>query len=158
MSTNKSQDLVDQELIRQLADLLTETELTEIEIEKEGVRLKIARQGQTYATALPAAAPPVAAVTVAEPAVVEPSDATSIENHPGLVRSPMVGTVYLAPRPEAQSFVQAGDTVVEGQTLLIIEAMKVMNNIAAPKSGRIAKVLVQNEQPIEYGEPLIIIE
>jgi len=153
MSSNKNNDLIDQELVRQLADLLTETELTEIEIERQGVRLKIARQAPQVSHHLPVPAPqPAPAV---EPSAPQP---VALEDHPGLVRSPMVGTVYLAPRPGAQSFAQEGDLVTEGQTLLIVEAMKVMNNIQAPRSGKITRILVQNEQPIEFDEPLMIIE
>lgn len=154
MSSNSKKDLIEQDVIRDLANLLTETELTEIEIEKDGVRLKISRQSSGMVAAAPAvaAAAPAPVLEAAAPA------AASIEDHPGLVRSPMVGTVYLAPRPGAHDFAQEGDNVSEGQTLLIVEAMKVMNNIPAPRGGKIAKILVQNEQPVEFGEPLMIIE
>lgn len=156
MSSNSKKDLIEQEVIRDLANLLTETELTEIEIEKDGVRLKISRQSSGMVAATPAAAVAAAAPAPA-PEAAAPA-AASIEDHPGLVRSPMVGTVYLAPRPGAHDFAQEGDNVSEGQTLLIVEAMKVMNNIPAPRGGKIAKILVQNEQPVEFGEPLMIIE
>jgi acetyl-CoA carboxylase biotin carboxyl carrier protein len=146
---------VDKDLIRELAKLLKETELSEIEIEQEGLRVRVARPfvnglGET-APAPPAAAPqavPTAAAT-AEP---------DLSKHPGAVISPMVGTVYLGPEPGAAPFIKVGDTIVEGQTLLIVEAMKTMNHIPAPRAGRVVRILVQNGQAVEYGEPLVIVE
>lgn len=143
----------EQALIRELAELLNETGLTEIEIEKSGLKLRVARTGQatTYAVA-----PPVGASTPAkEPAPIAVVDAAG---HPGAVKSPMVGTVYRASEPGASNFVDVGTKVTEGQTLLIIEAMKTMNHIPAPRAGTVTQVLVEDNQPVEYGEPLVIIE
>lgn len=142
---------VDQELIRQLAALLTETDLSEIEIETDNLKLRVARQiTQAVAhVAAPAAAPVAAAapVTAAEAAA-----------HPGTVTSPMVGTTYLSPEPGAPVFIQPGSSVTEGQTILIIEAMKTMNHIPAPRSGKLTAILVDDGQPVEFGEPLFVIE
>jgi acetyl-CoA carboxylase biotin carboxyl carrier protein len=144
---------VDHEVIRELARLLDETGLTEIAIERDGVSVRVARTG---AAALPRgrAADAAVAVPVPAPAVapVEPSQ------HPGLVASPMVGTAYRAPEPGARPFVDIGSPVKTGDTLLIIEAMKTMNQIPAPRAGTVIQVLVEDGQPVEYGEPLMIIE
>ncbi len=145
----------EQTLIRELAELLNETGLSEIEIEKSGLKVRVARSIETTAYTPPASAPQPAAPAPAVVAAVSPADASG---HPGAVKSPMVGTVYLAPEPGAASFVDVGTKVSEGQTLLIIEAMKTMNHIPAPRSGTIVQVLVEDNQPIEYGEPLVIIE
>ena len=146
----------EQTLIRELAELLNETGLTEIEIEKSGLKVRVARSIQTTAIApvAAAAAAPVA-LKQAETAVVAAVDASA---HPGAVKSPMVGTAYRAPEPGAASFVEVGTVVSEGQTLLIIEAMKTMNHIPAPRAGTVTQVLVEDNQPVEYGEPLVIIE
>ena len=146
---------VDQALIRELAALLKETDLTEIEVEQNGLRLRVARQIQTVSYQAPAAlASAPAAAVAAAPAAGE----GDLAKHPGVVLSPMVGTVYMAPEPNAAVFIKIGDTVKEGQTLLIIEAMKTMNQIASPRAGRVTRILVQNSHPVEYGEPLLIIE
>ena len=139
--------------IRDLAGILEETGLTEIEIEKDDVRLRVSRQGgvATFAP-VPAVAPPPATGTPAAPT------ATPANEHPGAVKSPMVGTAYLSATPGAEPFVKEGAQVTEGQTILIIEAMKTMNPIAAPRSGKVVKVLVKDAQPIEFDEPLLIIE
>lgn len=148
-------------LIRELALLLDETGLTEIEVGAGEGRIRIARQAPAQMTApqmlfqAPAAAAPAAAPAAAAPAAPAAADPAG---HPGAVPSPMVGTVYLAPEPGAPAFVAEGQTVREGQTLLIIEAMKVMNHIRAPRSGTVSRLLVQNGQPVEFGEPLAIIE
>ncbi|GEQ96661.1 acetyl-CoA carboxylase, biotin carboxyl carrier protein [Iodidimonas gelatinilytica] len=146
------------DLIRELAELLETSSLSEIEVEDEDVRIRVARQAQVHhvsaAPAHPAPAPAAAPVAAAAPAA--PSQGPA--EHPGAVPSPMVGTVYLAPEPGAPTFVKAGDSVAEGDTLLIVEAMKVMNPIAAPRSGTVTRILVSDAQPIEYGEPLVIIE
>ena len=145
---------IDEALIRQLAGLLDETGLGEIEVQ-EGERLiRVAKGGSSYAvTAAPHAAPaPAAAAVVAVPAVED------YAQHPGAVTSPMVGVCYLSPDPKSPPFFSEGDTVTEGSTLLLIEAMKVFNPIVAPKSGKIAKILVMDGMPVEFGEPLIIIE
>ncbi|MBX3504965.1 MAG: acetyl-CoA carboxylase biotin carboxyl carrier protein [Parvibaculum sp.] len=145
---------VDQELIRQLAALLTETDLSEIEIETESLRLRVARQmGPTVAHV---AAPAPVAHVAAAPAMAAPAETGG--THPGAVPSPMVGTAYLAPEPGAPVFVQPGSNVTEGQTILIIEAMKTMNHIPAPRSGKLTRVLVDDGQPVEFGEPLFVIE
>jgi acetyl-CoA carboxylase biotin carboxyl carrier protein len=145
---------VDQALIRELAALLKETELSEIEIEQSGLRLRIARQLQ----AVSYAAPPVALAPAAAAAPAAGAAENDPAKHPGVVLSPMVGTVYIAPEPNAPAFIKVGDTVKEGQTLLIVEAMKTMNQIASPRAGRVTRILVQNAHPVEYGEPLLIIE
>jgi len=139
---------IDAEAIRALARLLDETGLSEIEIADGDHRLRVAR----------AAAPVIAAVPGAGPAeAVEPEPAADA-SHPGAVMAPMVGTAYLAPEPGAPPFVGVGDAVVEGQTLLIIEAMKVMNPIRAPRAGTVRRILIENGQPVEYGEVLLIVE
>ncbi len=149
---------VDLELVRRLADLLHETELSEIEV-KEGDRaIKVRRDAQ--AAPLPAAPPPAPAAPAQptdqpQPA---PSALAEVRAHPGLVTSPMVGTAYLAPEPGAANFVSVGSRVQEGQTLLIVEAMKVMNPIPAPRAGIVRSILVANEQPVEYDQPLVIID
>ena len=138
--------------IRELAAILEETGLTEVEIEKNSVRLRVSRQGG--AAAIAAAPAPVAAPSIAVTSAPE----APANNHPGAVRSPMVGTAFLAPSPDADPFVKEGAQVSEGQTVMIIEAMKTMNTIAAPRSGKVMKVLVSDAQPVEFDEPLLIIE
>jgi acetyl-CoA carboxylase biotin carboxyl carrier protein len=150
---------VDVKLVRQLAELLNETGLSEIEVEDNDRKIKVARhlQAASVAVAAPAAAPaPAAAAPVAPIATAPPSAAPA--EHPGAVKSPMVGTVYLAASPEAAPFVAVGDAVKEGDTLVIIEAMKVMNPIAASRGGKVAAVLVENGQPVEFDQPLVVIE
>ena len=143
---------LDRELIHELAKLIDETGLTEIEIERDGVRVRVARGRETnHVVAAPAFAQPVSA---ASPAATAPDPA----NHPGLVTSPMVGTAYLGPEPGAMPFVDIGSKVVAGDTLLIVEAMKTMNQIPAPRSGTVTVILVGDAQPVEFGEPLMIIE
>ena len=146
----------DQALIRDLAELLEETGLSEIEIEREGMRVRVARQ-VTVAAPVYTGAPPSVGAAAAAPASA-PVAATDPGKHPGAVPSPMVGTAYLAPEPGAAAFVQIGTRVTQGQTILIIEAMKTMNHIPAPKAGVITAILVENGQPVEFGEPLAIIE
>ena len=148
---------VDQELIRELAQLLDETGLTEIEIDRDGMRVRVARQ--PYGGAPAVSAPPAAALQAGAPAQAEPAAGEADPGkHPGCVRSPMVGTAYLGPEPGAPPFVGVGSRVVQGQTILIIEAMKTMNHIPAPKAGVVTRILVGNRQPVEFGEPLAIIE
>lgn len=142
---------VDKELIRDLADLLDETNLTEIEVEEGDRRIRVARGGG-YVSHAPAAPLPAPAAPSAE---VDAAPARDLAN---VVTSPMVGTVYTAAEPGATAFVNVGDNVKEGETILIVEAMKVMNPIPAPKSGRVKEILVADAQPIEFGEPLMIIE
>lgn len=142
---------VDQELIRQLAALLKETELSEIEIETDNLKLRVSRQVNQVAAHFTAPAAPASAA----PAAPAPADAAS---HPGAVASPMVGTAYLAAEPGATPFISIGATVKEGQTVLIIEAMKTMNHIPAPRAGKVTAILVEDGQPVEFGEPLLVIE
>jgi acetyl-CoA carboxylase biotin carboxyl carrier protein len=149
MADKKS--IVDPELIRSLADLLKETGLTEIEIERDDARIRVSRNGPAIAPA----APPVAAPAPPPVAVAAPvTDA----NHPGAVHSPMVGTAFRAPEPGGRPYVDVGDDVRQGDTLLIVEAMKTMNQIPAPRSGKVTKIMVEDGQPVEFGEPLLIIE
>ena len=155
--------LPDSQVIKDLAELLNETGLTEIEIESSGMRIKVARSGgQATATYVPA--PPPASTPLAAPAETQaeasdkPAPAEDPAAHPGAVKSPMVGTAYLSPEPSAAAFIKIGDTVSEGQTLLIVEAMKTMNPITAPRAGKVTQIIVQNEQPVEFDQPLVIIE
>jgi acetyl-CoA carboxylase biotin carboxyl carrier protein len=146
----------DSALIRELALLLDETSLTEIEIERAGLRVRVARNISIAAAMAPSyqsAAPmPVAA---ASPAAAAAAD---LSKHPGVVPSPMVGTAYWAPEPGAKPFIDVGRKVSVGQTLLIIEAMKTMNQIPSPRSGTVTQILIEDGQPVEFGEPLVIIE
>ena len=145
---------VDVKLVRQLAELLDETKLSEIEVEDGGRKIRVARTmtavvAPAQAFAAPAASAPAAA---AAPVAVAPAD------HPGTIKSPMVGTAYLSPSPEADPFVSIGATVAEGDTLVIVEAMKVMNPIISPRAGKITQILVSAGQPVEFDQPLIIVE
>ena len=145
----------DSALIRELALLLDETSLTEIEIERAGLRVRVARN-ISIAAAMPASyqsAAPMPVGTAAAAAV-----ATDLSKHPGVVPSPMVGTAYWAPEPGAKPFIEVGSKVSAGQTLLIIEAMKTMNQIPSPHSGTVTQILIEDGQPVEFGEPLVIIE
>ncbi|MEC7163984.1 MAG: acetyl-CoA carboxylase biotin carboxyl carrier protein [Pseudomonadota bacterium] len=159
--------LPDSQVIKDLAELLNATGLTEIEIESGGMRIKVARSGGQATTAsvpapppveTPVAAPAEAQATTGATASSEPAPAEDPATHPGAVKSPMVGTAYLSPEPDAAAFIKVGDTVSEGQTLLIVEAMKTMNPITAPRAGKITQIIVQNEQPVEFDQPLVIIE
>jgi acetyl-CoA carboxylase biotin carboxyl carrier protein len=146
-------------LVKQLASILDETSLTEIEYESGGVRVRVARNhggGGGYAapTVLhaPAAAPAPLLAPAAPPAPVD------VASHPGTVKSPMVGVCYLLPEPGAPAFAKVGDTVAEGQTLCLIEAMKTFNPVKAPRAGKVTQIIVENGAPVEYGEPLLVIE
>ena len=143
----------DSALIRELALLLDETGLTEIEIERAGLRVRVARN-ISIAASLPANFQPAVAVPAATAAV----DVADMAKHPGVVPSPMVGTAYWASEPGAKPFIEVGSKVTVGQTLLIIEAMKTMNQIPSPRAGTVTQILVENGQPVEFGEPLVIIE
>lgn len=158
MKTNKPN--IDPALVREIANLLSESDLTEIEVQHEDLRIRVVRAAPTvYAAAPVAVAAPAPAPAVAAPAPVAAAAAVDdISKHPGLVASPMVGTAYLGPEPGAKFFVDIGSVVKEGQTLLIVEAMKTMNAIPAPRAGTVTRILVENAQPVEYGEPLLIIE
>jgi acetyl-CoA carboxylase biotin carboxyl carrier protein len=151
---SKEQDkpAIDRELIRELAKLLDETGLTEIEIEREGLRVRVGRGGVAAPAAAPVYAPPTAMPMPA------PSIAGDPAKHPGAVTSPMVGTAYRGAAPGAAPFIDLGSKVVIGETLLIIEAMKTMNQIPAPRSGTVTQILIEDGQPVEFGEPLVIIE
>ena len=153
-------DPIDPKLIRKLADILKETELTEIEVEQGDLKIRVARQltaapsatyAQAYAPAAPVAAPATPAVeaTPAAPAPAVAKDA---------IKSPMVGTVYLQAQPGTPAFIKVGDKVKQGQTLLIIEAMKTMNPIPSPREGTVAAILVNDAQPVEFGEALVVFE
>ncbi|WOH85063.1 acetyl-CoA carboxylase biotin carboxyl carrier protein [Bradyrhizobium sp. BEA-2-5] len=144
----------DSALIRELALLLAETNLTEIEIERAGLRVRVARN-----ISIAASVPAASVASVAGPAALAvPAAATDLAKHPGAVTSPMVGTAYWAPEPGAKPFIEVGTKVSVGQTLLIIEAMKTMNQIPSPRAGTVTQILVEDGQPVEYGEPLVIIE
>lgn len=152
---------VDTKLVRELAELLNETGLTEIEVEDDDRKIRVARGGSVVSAGSAVAAPPPAAAAPA-PAASAPSpaaeEAQAGPDHADAITSPMVGTAYLAPEPGADNFVKVGDSVKEGDTLLIVEAMKVMNPIAADKSGTVKAILVENAQPVEFGQPLVVID
>ena len=145
---------IDQKTIRDLADILNETNLTEIEVEQDNMRIRVSRHVAAPAVQQYAAVPAAAPIAAAPAAATAPA-AEAARN---AVPSPMVGTVYLAAAPGAEPFIEVGAKVREGQTLLIIEAMKTMNQIPAPRSGTVTEILVQDASPVEYGEPLIVIE
>ena len=148
---------IDQSLIRDLANILNETDLTEIEVEQDDLRIRVSRAGTPHYVSAPMpAAAPAAPVAAAAPVAVSASDAARSTKN--AVTAPMVGTAYLSPAPGSRPFVEVGATVKEGQTILIIEAMKTMNQIPAPRSGKVTEILVEDTAPVEYGEPLIVIE
>ncbi|HWZ37804.1 MAG TPA: acetyl-CoA carboxylase biotin carboxyl carrier protein [Bradyrhizobium sp.] len=150
----------DSALIRELALLLDETSLTEIEIERAGLRVRVARN-ISIAAGIPAGLAAMAAAPAAAAAVASAASAaigTDFSKHPGVVPSPMVGTAYWAPEPGAKPFIEVGSKVSAGQTLLIIEAMKTMNQIPSPRAGTVTQILIEDGQPVEFGEPLVIIE
>jgi acetyl-CoA carboxylase biotin carboxyl carrier protein len=151
MATKKSD--VDQQLIRDLAGILHDTNLTEIEVELGDLKIRVSRGGtavQAYAAPMPMAAASQALAPAAAAPAADPAK--------NAVVSPMVGTAYLAPSPGSKAFIEVGQTIKEGQTLLIIEAMKTMNQIPSPRSGTIKAILFEDAQPVEYGEPLVVIE
>lgn len=161
MTTSKTpaSDPIDPKLIRKLADILKETELTEIEVEQGDLKIRVARQLTAAGSVsyVPAAAPvaaPVAAAPIAETAPAAAPAAVAAD----AIKSPMVGTAYLSPQPGAAAFIKIGDRVKQGQTLLIIEAMKTMNPIPSPREGVVAQILVSDAQPVEFGEPLVVFE
>ena len=159
-------DPIDARLVRKLADILTDTGLSEIEVEHGGLKIRVAKTLGAVAQPVQYAAAPAAMMAAPAPAAAAPapSAAPAEATPPGralngdAVKSPMVGTVYLQPQPDAPKFVSVGDSVTAGQTLMIIEAMKTMNPIPAPKAGRVVEVLVGDGQPVEFGEPLFVIE
>ena len=148
---------IDQALIRDLANILNDTDLTEIEVEQEDLRIRVSRAGAMQYVQAPMAAPAYAPAPVAAAAAVA-APAAPARNPANTVQAPMVGTVYMAPAPGARAFIEVGATVKEGQTLLIIEAMKTMNQIPAPKSGKVTEILIEDAQPVEYGQALVVIE
>jgi acetyl-CoA carboxylase biotin carboxyl carrier protein len=151
----KDKPAVDHDLIRELAQLLDETGLTEIEFERDGQRVRVARQAEAVAVAPARVAAPTDGPVPAAAAVAAPLDPAK---HPGVVTSPMVGTAYVGAEPGARPFVEVGSRVEVGDTLLIVEAMKTMNQIPSPRSGTVIQVLIEDGQPVEYGEPLMIVE
>ncbi|WP_304192474.1 acetyl-CoA carboxylase biotin carboxyl carrier protein [Phenylobacterium aquaticum] len=155
-SPKATADTFDARLVRKLADILTDTGLSEIEIEHEGLKIRVAKTltaaPVTYAAQPVATAPAPAALAAAPAAEAAPAAARG-----DAVKSPMVGTIYLQPQPESPAFVKVGDTVAAGQTLMIVEAMKTMNPIPSPKAGKVIEILVADGQPVEFGEPLIVI-
>ena len=149
---------VDQQLIRDLAGILNDTNLTEIEVEFGELKVRVARQSAPIHT-IAAHVPPAAPIAAVAPAVAAPAaGAPAADKLKNAVTSPMVGTAYMAPAPNAQPFIEVGQTVREGQTLLIIEAMKTMNQIPSPRSGTVTEILFEDAQPVEFGEPLVVIE
>lgn len=155
---SKENKKFDTDLIRDLAVLLDETNLTEIELEHSDVRIRVAREIQYGAPVTVPVPAPVAAPAPAAPVAAAAAPAAEAASHPGTITSPMVGTAYLSPEPGARPYVQVGDKVNEGQTILIVEAMKTMNHIPATKAGTVKQILVDDAQPVEFGEPLIIVE
>lgn len=149
-------------LISNLAEILNQTGLSEIELDRKGTRFRVSKTLTAVAAGVAPQAPAVyhapAPASADVPAAAPAAAAKPMGDHPGTVKSPMVGTIYMAPAPGAANFIEIGATVKEGQTLLIIEAMKTMNQIHAPRSGKITKIFVENAQPVEYGEPLVAIE
>ncbi|NNE83868.1 MAG: acetyl-CoA carboxylase biotin carboxyl carrier protein [Alphaproteobacteria bacterium] len=146
---------VDADLVRKLSELLTETGLGEIEYEDAGKRIRVAMPGAAPASI---SAAPVTVPAASESAAESGAQSADASTHPGAVTSPMVGTIYMSPAPGEAPFVRAGETVAEGQTILVVEAMKTFNEIAAPRSGTLARFIVTDGQPVEYGEALALIE
>lgn len=153
---------IDSENIRELAEILNDTGLTEIEVEGKDLKIRVSRGGVVTNVAAPVMAAPVAApapvAATPAPAAAPSNDVVNDAAHPGAVKSPMVGTAYMAPEPGAANFVSVGDKVNVGATLMIVEAMKVMNPIKADKAGTVTKILVSDGQPVEFGDVLVVIE
>jgi len=150
----KAKPGIDAVAIRELAELLSETGLTEIEVEHGGMRLRVARQTSPVLSHVSAAVPSAVIAPVLPP---ETPSAKREGPHPGAVTSPMVGTVYVSPQPGAAPFVKVGDPVKEGDTLLIVEAMKTMNPIVAPRAGTVTEICIADTQPVEFGQTLLIL-
>jgi acetyl-CoA carboxylase biotin carboxyl carrier protein len=149
---NKEKLAIDPDIVRELARLLDETGLNEIEFERDGERVRVARQTQGGGSSRAAAAAADVILPVREPVPLDPA------KHPGVVTSPMVGTAYVGPEPGARPFVEVGSRVQAGDTLLIVEAMKTMNQIPSPRAGTVVQILIEDGQPVEFGEPLMIVE
>jgi acetyl-CoA carboxylase biotin carboxyl carrier protein len=154
-SASESKPAVDKDLIRELSALLQETGLSEIEIEQSGLRVRVVR-GNQFTAAAPMG--PISTTPGLTPPGITSAAAPDPAKHPGVVASPMVGTAYLSPEPGARPFVEVGSKVLAGQTLLIVEAMKTMNQIPAPRAGTVKQILIEDGRPVEFGEPLMIIE
>ena len=152
-------DPFDARLVRKLADILTETGLSEIEIEHGGLKVRVAKMlTAPQAVQVAAPAPAIAPAPAPAPAASPAAEAAPRQHAGEVIKSPMVGTIYMQSQPDAPAFIKVGDTVTAGQTLMIIEAMKTMNPIPAPKAGKIVEILVEDSQPVEFGEPLVVIE
>ncbi|HEV7339672.1 MULTISPECIES: acetyl-CoA carboxylase biotin carboxyl carrier protein [Bosea] len=147
---------IDPELVREMAQLINETDLTEIEVQKGDLRIRVARTITATVMAPVAAAPAYAAAPA--PVAAAPLEAKAAAAHPGTVNSPMVGTAYRRPSPEAKPFIEIGQEVKAGERVLLVEAMKTFNDIVAPRAGKVIAILVEDGQPVEYGEPLLVIE
>ena len=155
LRTGESGEKIDAKLVREIATLLSESDLTEIEVEKGDLRIRVARQ--VVAAPVYAQAPAVAAATVAVAAAAPAETPASLADHADALKSPMVGTVYLRPSPDSKPFIEIGTHVTEGQKVLLIEAMKTFNDIVAHKTGTITAILVEDSQPVEYGQALLVI-
>ncbi|MGJ8570323.1 MAG: acetyl-CoA carboxylase biotin carboxyl carrier protein [Hoeflea sp.] len=153
MATRKPS--IDQNLIRDLANILNETDLTEIEIEQDDLRVRVSRAGTPQVVHAPVAQ---AQAPAAQPVAAQPAEAAAAKPSVNAVPAPMVGTVYMSPAPGAKPFVEIGQSVKEGQTILIIEAMKTMNQIPSPRSGKVVDIMVADGDPVEFAEPMIVIE
>ena len=149
---------IDPDAVRALAELLRETDLTEIEYQIDSLRIKVLRSVPQAVVPVSVQPTPSAADQATQKEGIATPASNNLENHPGVIEAQMVGTVYLSPGPEAAPFVSVGDTVSQGQTLFIIEAMKVMNMIKAPRSGVVKHIFVKDAQPVEYGDPIIIVD
>lgn len=151
---------IDPGLVRELASILNDTGLSEIEVEQGELRLRLARTLTVAAAPAPALVAAAAPTAMAAPTAPAPAaaPAADLAKHPGAVASPMVGTAYLSPEPGAPTFIKVGDTITQGQTLMVVEAMKTFNPIPAPRAGKVTAILVSDAQPVEFGEPLAIIE
>ena len=152
----KSEPAIDHELIRELARLLDETGLTEIEYERDGARVRVARHAHGAGPSAPA--PTAARIDAGIPIAAAEAAADDPAKHPGVLTSPMVGTAYRGPEPGAKPYVEVGSVVAAGTPLLVVEAMKTLNQILAPRSGRVTQILIEDGQPVEFGEPLLVIE
>ncbi|MCP1561450.1 UNVERIFIED_ORG: acetyl-CoA carboxylase biotin carboxyl carrier protein [Methylobacterium sp. SuP10 SLI 274] len=149
----------DPELVRELARMVAETDLTEIEVEKGDLRIRVARKIETVSVQVAPSAPAaVAAPVAAAPAALAPAPAKSGAGHPGAVPSPMVGTAYLRPSPDAKPFIEIGTKVQAGDKLLLVEAMKTFNEIVAPRAGTVTAIFIEDGMPVEYGEALLVLE
>jgi acetyl-CoA carboxylase biotin carboxyl carrier protein len=155
LRTGESGEKIDAKLVREIATLLSESDLTEIEVEKGDLRIRVARQ--VVAAPVYAQAPALAAATVAVAAAAPAETPASLADHADALKSPMVGTVYLRPSPDSKPFIEIGTHVTEGQKVLLIEAMKTFNDIVAHKTGAITAILVEDSQPVEYGQALLVI-